>query len=151
MFEVTQSYLKLIFNYREDGSLVYKYSGKIAGWQQFNGYVAASIDNKKYYVHRLIWLWHYGGLPEQIDHINGDPTDNRIENLRSATPSQQIGNANHGPQRGVRKIGNRYYARIMVEYREISLGGYATFEEAKAAYNTAADKYFGAYAYENRP
>lgn len=64
--------------------------GDIAGTTLKSGHCSVSINGKRFYVHRLIWEIHNGQIPSGmvIDHINGNPGDNRIENLRCVT--QQI-------------------------------------------------------------
>jgi hypothetical protein len=58
-----------------------------------NGYQLMSINNRRYYLHRLAWLLAYGEWPQhQLDHINGDRTDNRIANLREVTNHQNCFN-----------------------------------------------------------
>lgn len=53
------------------------------------GYLQVSIDGTTYQLQRLAWLYFYGSLPnDQVDHINCDPSDNRISNLRPATIAQ---------------------------------------------------------------
>ena len=54
----------------------------------------ARVDGNRHemQIHQLVWALVYGRFPKQIDHINGDPTDNRIENLREVTPSENIMN-----------------------------------------------------------
>lgn len=72
-----------------------KHAGTEAGVAtDTHGYKAITVFNKRYLVHRLIWAIHYGVWPSgQIDHINGDRSDNRIENLRDVSQSQNQKNA----------------------------------------------------------
>lgn len=79
--------------------------------------------------HRLVWVWHYGNTSKAIDHINGVRSDNRIENLRPATPSQNAFNSklsenNTSGIRGVYflKSENSWAASIQVHGRRIKLG-----------------------------
>src|SRR4051812_34139236 len=67
-------------------------SGDVAGYRDTHGYIKLSVDYKRYYAHRLAWLWITGVWPPQIDHINRDRADNRLENLRVATPAQNAAN-----------------------------------------------------------
>lgn len=91
---VTPERLHELFEYR-DGALYWKHrhggkNSRAAGTKAGTPlgkrkYLRVSVDYKFYYVHRLIWLMHHGDLPDVIDHIDGDPSNNRIENLRAAT------------------------------------------------------------------
>jgi hypothetical protein len=83
-----------IFMYCEStGLLTYKIKrgkilpGTIAGTLALNGYVTVGVDKKKHYAHRIIWEMLYGTIPAgtQIDHINGNRSDNRLCNLRLAS------------------------------------------------------------------
>jgi hypothetical protein len=64
--------------------------GREAGTKlQKSGYLLVELDGRKYYVHRVIWLIVYGHWPEyEIDHIDGDPTNNKLENLRDIPHSK---------------------------------------------------------------
>lgn len=93
MFTISQEYLKDFFDYK-DGNLIRKksiFSSKIGsivgGFHKKNGYIRTTINKKEFLLHRLIYLYHYGVLKDglEIDHINGNKTDNRIENLRMVT------------------------------------------------------------------
>ena len=92
MNKITQKKLKELFSYQY-GNLIRKtsvrynaLSGAVAGSKTTHGYIETRVCGKRYYNHRLIWLYHKGYMPEtEIDHINNDKTDNRIENLREAT------------------------------------------------------------------
>ena len=74
-----------------------------AGGVVTNGYIKISIGNKKYFAHRLIWLWLHGTIDNEcIDHINNDEADNRLINLRCVSLSEN--------QRNLRKVKARYEA-----------------------------------------
>ena len=88
---LSQEYLKSIFSYSE-GKLIWKAKksdkvvvGSEAGCVTKKGRCFIGLDGKNYRTHRLIYLFHHGYLPDTIDHIDGDPSNNRIENLREAT------------------------------------------------------------------
>jgi len=57
------------------------------------GYLGLGIEKRVYSIHRLVWLYEYGYFPKEIDHINGIRTDNRLENLREVSRSQNNWNS----------------------------------------------------------
>jgi hypothetical protein len=91
-----------------------------------------------------------------VDHANGDGLDNRRVNLRVADRSQNMMNRamnlnNKSGFKGVHKDKTRWRAGIQVDRRRISLGGFATPEEAARAYDVAALHYFAEFARPNFP
>src|SRR5258705_8821976 len=91
---------KRLFRYDPDtGELFHRVGnrkrlpGSLVGAKSTRGVLHHTVDGKTCKVHRLIWLIVYGEWPHQdIDHVNGNPSDNRIINLRLATDSQNLGN-----------------------------------------------------------
>ena len=106
---------------------------------------------KKYCTHRIVWLIYYGEWPKnQIDHINQDPTDNRIENLRDVTHVENNRNRTLQNNSTTGYIGVSYCtSRLTTKYRaDISinnvnkyLGFYDTAEEAAAVRAVASINY----------
>ena len=80
--------------------------GDIAGWISKNGYIGINVCGKKYTGHRLAWLYMTGSWPKQIDHINRIRSDNRWENLREVTQSQNNRNM------GIRKDNTSRYKGV---------------------------------------
>ena len=92
MKEFFEQYLQyndgiLYWKFRENSSKQWntKFVNKKAGWKSSTGYTVIEILGKRYPAHRIIFCMFNGFLPEEVDHINNDRTDNRIENLRAAT------------------------------------------------------------------
>ena len=123
----------------------------------FKGYLRFRVCGEYYLAHRLAWLYMTGDWPkEYIDHINCVRDDNRWENLREANRSQN--NSNVKPRKnslskykGVswHKKNASWRARISVNNNSIALGYFSSELEAAKAYNEAAKKYHGEYAYLN--
>lgn len=113
------------------------------------GYAVANIDGTVRKMHRYLL-----DLPKGepiVDHINGNPLDNRRNNLRLCTSLENGRNLrakkSQSGATGVRETPEgRWHARIMVDRKEISLGNYLTKEEAIEARRTAERKYYGEYA-----
>ena len=109
------------------------------------GYLATKIDGRNIKMHNFIWNLYGRPLPDApltIDHANRNKLDNRLENLRIATPSLQAMNSHRPKQtsslpRGVCRQNSGakpYQAQIGVRNKRVSLGYFATPEEASAAY-----------------
>ena len=99
--EPSQQELRRIFTY-EDGELIWleahaaqRYrKGQPAGYAGADGYSQVTINGTMFRIHRLIWVYHNGAIPEKltVDHRDRDSTNNRIGNLRLATRAQQNSN-----------------------------------------------------------
>ena len=154
--------LNELFDYK-DGQLIWKIStakcikiGDIAGSIcKTNGYRVIRINKILYKAHRLIWIYFNGDIDTalQIDHINQIRSDNRIENLRLATRSQNGSNRpkqkdNTSGYKGVSwsKQHKKWVAQIIKNKKLIYLGLFATPEVASQAYNAAATKLQGEFA-----
>jgi hypothetical protein len=157
---LNQKDLKELLEYRNDGYLIRKIKtanrvkvGDIAGCNTGNGYQKIRVDGKQYLSHRLIFFWHYGLLPKEVDHINGDTSDNRIENLRAADRSHNAKNRglsikNTSGFTGVvqDKIRKKWKAQIMVDRKNILLGRFDNLQEAINIRNKAEKFYFKEWA-----
>jgi hypothetical protein len=113
-------------------------------------YAETRLRGTREFMHRLIMECHPG---EQVDHRNGNGLDNRRRNLRFATHHSNAANRRRvlsaSGFKGVTRRGERWRASIMVGKRFISLGSFATPEEAARAYDAAAIEHFGEFACTN--
>ena len=102
----------------KDGTIKNKFGFEIANTRNNKGYIYATIDGKQIPKHRLIWEAFNGEIPDgmEIDHINGNPSDNRLENLRLVThedncnnpvTKERYKNSNKG------KSNNSYYQKMI--------------------------------------
>ncbi len=83
---------RLSYN-EETGSLTRNWKGgssRPTGTVRHDGYIRINVDGRLYYAHRLVWIIFNGAIPDgmQVDHIDCDPSNNKISNLRLATQSQ---------------------------------------------------------------
>lgn len=130
--------------------------GKVLGTKIWSGYVTMKVANTVYYAHRLAWLYVHGEWPScQIDHIDGNKSNNAIANLRLVTASQNSARRKTtrsiAPSRGVMPHGTGYVARIHFGGKRHYLGYFATAEAAKAAYEAKAKELHGDYAFVEPP
>jgi len=154
----TQEALQNLFNY-QDGVLTWKNPrGRVstdtpAGTVSSNGYRIIKIDGKVYLAHRLVFLIHHGFMPEYIDHIDGNRLNNRIENLREATKTQNGSNMklrsdNKTGFKGVtfHKTNKRYHAQLKVNGTNKHVGYFDTVELANDALVKARNELHGEFA-----
>jgi hypothetical protein len=149
--------IRKIFDYK-DGNLVWRSQrsrarkGDVAG-TPLNGYIVVRYNGIGYKAHRLVWAWHHGVWPNIVDHINGNPADNRIENLRSVTAGENALNAtrsckNTSGVKGVtwNKKDKVWRVSFRCGGRLTYFGGFKDFEFAELVAIEARQKYHGAFA-----
>lgn len=162
---ITQEELKRLHHYDpETGDFICltrnpkRRVGDLAGTINKNGYRVISFGPKKYAAHRLVWLYVYGRWPTQeIDHINGVRTDNRLCNLREATRRQNLANMalKKSSQSGYKGVAldkrcNKYYATIRWMGKVIWLGYGPSALEAHEIYLRAAAQLHGSFLNSER-
>ena len=138
-----------LFNYK-DGNLYWAVNkgsramaGSRAGTPNGRGYRQVIVDGKKILEHRIIYEMHNGPIPDgmQIDHINGIRDDNRIENLRVVTQSENQHNQREAKGFCFDKATGKFQAYINLDGKQIHLGLHETPVDARAAYLRAKRKY----------
>jgi len=132
--------------------------GEVAGHHKGPRYIRINIDRVSYRAHILAWFYMTGEWPSRfIDHKDTDKANNRWGNLRLATKSQNMANMpapkhNTSGLKGAHRYkagasyGKPWQSTISVDKKSISLGHFATAEEAHAAYVAAAQRLFGEFA-----
>lgn len=120
------------------------------------GYRTITIKKRRYYEHRIAWYLITGDDPTgfEIDHINGDKSDNRFSNLRLATSQTNKANcgltkSNNSGFKGVHRFRGKWIASITHDRKLIHLGVHECPEKAAAAYDAKAIELFGEYALTN--
>lgn len=163
---LTQAEVKELFDYREDGQLVRKVAtsgpsgavGTVVGYypkkkRRNNRYATTRVGGEHWCMHKLIFFWHHGFVPEQLDHINRDTLDNRIENLRAASSTQNACNRgkfsnNTSGAKGVSWHGasQKWFVYVDVAKKRQNIGYFEDFELAELVALEAREKYHGLYA-----
>lgn len=137
-----------------------EFAGRMAGDIHHTGYVYIRFMGFDFAAHRLIWVMHHGPIPDsmEIDHIDKDRLNNRIENLRLSQYSGQASNQrkrkdNKSGFRGVcfEKETGRYVASIQANRKQIKIGRFRDAESAALAYDRYARVLHGEFASLNFP
>ena len=142
----TPEYLKWLFHYnRKTGKLFRRVTRSNqrkrieVGCPNELGYLTVGVDGKYYLVHRIVWVMSYGYWPEPfIDHIDGDPGNNRLDNLREVSnrcnmQNQRMNSRNTSGFPGVSRYGSRWGAQIRIQGKNLHLGYYSNRLEAALA------------------
>lgn len=154
----TQLRLRKLFDYNpETGQLRWKHStshrvriGATAGYANKTGHLTVRVDTKLYLVHRLVWIFSYGKIDrtKYIDHIDHNPSNNALANLRLVTREQNQRNMRFFGNNPAGMFGlqwnpqnNNWRARINIHDHVINLGSFKRFEDAVAARKAAEVKY----------
>lgn len=146
----------VLFEYR-DGELYWKQRGRScqmgrpAGGINGDGYRRIKINRKLYAVHRLVWVMHGNDSVPFVDHINGDVLDNRIENLRAATHSQNCMNRrvrfdSKSGVKGVNLRKGKWHTCVILNNEKYSAGTFDRKEDAIAAVDKLRKKLHGEFA-----
>jgi len=155
----TQERLKELFYYQR-GQLIRRVlagsrgvAGEIAGTLNSNGYIYITVDNNRYFAHRLIWLYHYGYLPKYLDHKYGKEIGNYVWNLRPCTASQNRYNSktpttNNSGVKGISWDKSRllWLARIKINGKGKFLGRFNSKKEAAKVVSASRVAYHGEFA-----
>lgn len=154
---LTQERLKELLNYNPDTGIFTRIGGtgarkigKQSGCVCKAGYIVLGVDYKVYFAHRLAWLYMNGINPsEQVDHINGIRTDNRICNLRLASNSENSQNQRKARKDNASglagacyvKSSKNYKSQIKINCKTIHLGFFPSAIDAHNAYIEAKRKH----------
>ena len=118
--------------------------GGVAGFTDPRGAVWIKLFGKAYLAHRLVWAWVFGAWPREcIDHIDGNPSNNRLGNLRDVSHAINLQNERRARRNnksgflGVSRDRNRWAASLMTTGWKRHIGTFDTPQEAHAAYVAA--------------
>lgn len=157
---LTQDRVKELFQYDPDTGIMTRrinwYKGKkgdVVGGRHNHGYLQTRVDGSTYLVHRLIFLYMEGYMPEEVDHVNGKRDDNRWENLRTCTKSTNALNSkrstrNKSGVKGVHwcKRDKKWIAQIYVDGVSRKLGYFDSLDEATELVQLAREESHGEFA-----
>lgn len=134
---------------REHNSFNNRYAGKEAGYSNPNKYRAIRVDGSAYQAHRIAWFMYYGVDPGiyQIDHIDGNRSNNAIKNLRLANNSLNTSAASKNAKGYYEKEPGKFSSTLKISSKTVYLGTFDTPEEASQVYDLAIQKYKPTYSF----
>lgn len=155
---ITQDYLQQLFTY-EKGNLYWKIKttqkvviGNMVGYVS-KGRRYTKINQKTYQISRLVFMYHHGYFPKVVDHVNNNPLDNRIENLRECSHQQNSRNSKKPKHNtsGIKNVHwnvcrNRWKVQLMINAKSKCIGYFKDLELAELVAYEARLKYFGEFA-----
>ena len=144
--------LKTLFSYKE-GKLYWsdkaRLKGKLAGYINKDGYIEVNVNRKKYLAHRIIFAIHHDYLPDLIDHIDRNPKNNNVNNLRAASKALNAINTgipknNTSGIKGVswHKKARKWTAQIKIKGKKVHLGIFSSIIDAEKARKNAEKEAF---------
>jgi hypothetical protein len=157
---LSQEYLNSIFEYK-DGIIYWKKNTayqskvgqKIGTKSHQNGYLRVQLHKKQYFVHRIIFTMFYGFIPTEVDHIDGNPGNNKIENLRNVSRTQNCINTrlrttNKSGFKNVSwsKTMKKWSVQIRINKKNIYFGWYDDIELADLVAQEARNKHHKQFA-----
>lgn len=147
--------------YYRDGNLYWSYTfrgpvikDKLAGSKNSQGYMTVGLKGKHYMVHRVIWAMHFGDSLGIIDHIDGDISNNKLENLRAVTYEQSSRNTTvkKTSSTGIKNVQqhsqnkNKYQVSFCIEGKKKYFGIFDSIEEAELFATKKRAELHGNYA-----
>lgn len=161
--QLTIEKLNEYFEYR-DGQLFWKKPRKgvnkspngdyPVGWNNGSGYIKLKFMDKTYYAHHIVFFMHHGRFPVAIDHIDGNRSNNRIDNIREATLAENNRNIRpykRNPLSGGRGVirsanGKKWMVRVHHDGKSKHLGTFDDLEFANLVAQEARNKFHGNFA-----
>jgi len=156
---ITQQELVNLFDYK-DGNLYWrqarqkvKADSKAGTFNPSIGYVLITVNQKRFRAHQLIFMYHHGYFAKEIDHIDGNKVNNKIENLRATNRIKNCQNVgltkrNTSGYKNVSylKKTNKWMVKININGKNKNFGQFEDIELADLVAQEARNKYFGNFA-----